>query len=175
MKNAPKPHLLTPVMEERVILVAYGEGSFLDKIIVHSTRKHNRRVALCYESHVQTITRIRNEMHSIHCPNALEERLLLFDVNTAQLPPVWSSILNWSGRIVVPGIAAVLLVVSILSTQLNQGPTQEEIEAQLAAEQALASFAMIADIMERANQTVAEEGLARRTAQPIQRSLYQGM
>jgi len=72
----PKFHLLTPVMEERIINVAYGNASWVDRWMVAYLRKRNPKVERCLETHLRIVADGRQAWESRQVSRGFESRLL---------------------------------------------------------------------------------------------------
>lgn len=169
-----RPYLVTPVMEERILLVAYEDGSWFDRLIVHHVRRQNPRVEALYQAHRNAVRDVRLAAQEICCPGNLSERLeSIAGTDEVSLP--WYVGLGQGLRSLqaVSAVAAIA-VVSFLMVQHWQEPKITDYELQQATLEAKASLALISEIMNGTRDTLHREVLLEQTARPLRESIYQG-
>jgi hypothetical protein len=168
-----RPYLLTPVMEERILHVAYGDGSWLDRVIVHHVRKQNPRVEACYQQHLEIASELRLAAAQVKCPDALTEQLLEVASKDRGEPGIalWERLFP-----MLQGVAAVAAVgvFSLLLLQHSGDSGMERTEIDLATLQARESLALISRIMNETVDTAHQHVILEQTSRPLRESIYKG-
>ena len=170
------PHIVTPVMEERIIKVAYQDGSWFDKLIVHHVRKENPKVERLYQAHLAAVRDVRIAGSEIVCSDRLGDRLMNIAVTErSELSEPWFAGLKrgYFALQATSALAAMLVLTFVLVHQFR-GPSIDQRELEEATLQAKASLALISEIMNGTRDTVHDEVILRRTAKPIHESIYKG-
>jgi len=170
------PNIVTPVMEERIIKVAYQDGSWFDKWMVHYVRKENPKVEKLYQAHLAAVRDVRTAGNEIVCPDRLSNRLL--EIATSENAPEREPLLSLLKRgyfafQATTALAAVLILTVALVHQFR-GPSVDQQELEEATLQAKASLALISEIMNGTRDTVHDEVILMHTAKPIHDSIYKG-
>jgi hypothetical protein len=168
-----RPYLLTPVMEERILHVAYGDGNWIDRVIVHHVRKENPRVEALYQQHLSIAAGLRGAGSRVGCPDELAERILkVAESGTADsMSTLWERLLP-----MLQGVAAVAAV-AVFSLLLLQQPREagmDSREIDLAALQARESLALISRIMNDSVDTAHQYAILEQTSRPLRESIYKG-
>lgn len=174
-KNLPhKPNILTPVMEERIINVAYGNASLLDQLMVGYLRSRNPKVEQSLASHQKIIQTSREHWNKIRVSRGFESRLLAITEveEERQLSGFWD-FLHWPKQWIQAGaVFSVLAVGLLIWNDSMQEAKQRELEA--ATLQVKASLAMISEIMNGTTQTVKQDVIMKHTSKPLQNSILRG-
>ena len=168
----PKPHLVTPVMEERIILVAYGEGSFWDRFVVHYNRSRNPKVEALYEAHRETAHQTEQRFSEVVCPDHLEARLLDLCEGNAGRFSLLTFIEQFTHSLRATGAIAAVVVLGLVLWGNSMNRRQHEIE--LATLQARESIALIGSIMDGTRRTVHDKVILEQTSQPLRECIYKG-
>lgn len=175
MKNTfnRRPFLVTPVMEERIIAVAYDEGGFWDRFVVHFTRKNNPKVQALYESHLQVIAESQEEFSKITCPRNLESRLLAISEEVESETSILDGFIQLVGGLrAVGAVAAVFVLSAFVITGVHQ--RQQQMELAEATLQAKETLALVSSIMNGSTKGLHDEILVAQTARPLRNSIYKG-
>jgi hypothetical protein len=168
-----KPHLVTPVMEERIIKVAYNEGSFWDRFVVHFTRRYNPKVQTLYQCHLATVFQTESRFAEVVCPDRLEMNLFEICENgerTFKLRMIWESLTH--NLQATGAIAAMLILSVVLWSNMDTYRKQQELEQ--ATLQARESIALISSIMNGTTKTAYNHAIIEQTSRPLRESIYKG-
>ena len=175
MKNTfkPRPHIITPVMEERIVNVAYGEGSVMDRIVVHFTRRANPKVGALLRAHRETVEHTRLHGAGIRCPEPLEKRLLEIAAPSRKPAAPFARLMDFArSSQAITAVMAVAVAALILWSDREPGPSEMELnEATL---QAKASLALISEIMTGTTQEAYQSAMIDETAVPLRQTISKG-
>lgn len=158
-------------MEERIIKVAYGEGSIIDRVIVSFVERKNPRVEKLVRGYRATREVFQSSVEGIRCPDNLTERLVDYPRRFQREP------ISLLGRIrkatyTFGAVTAVFLLGVVL---LNGYRTElEKREIREATLQAKATFAMISEIMGDTQALVIDDVIGEKTVRPLQESITHG-
>jgi hypothetical protein len=167
-----KPHLVTPVMEERIILVAYGEGSLIDWLVVHAVRRNNPKVEALLLSHREARRSMRDATAQMHCPDALARRLMEIPATHHTRGAKNTTGWWWHQALLPVGAACTLMIAAAFWVHYEQQRDQAELE--YATLQARQSLAMIGSMLNQAKADAYEHAIIRHTATPLQLSISKG-
>ena len=170
------PNIVTPVMEERIIKVAYQDGSWFDRWMVHYVRKQNPKVERLYQAHLAAVRDVRLAGNEIMCSDRLSNRLLEIATPESGLDRVPISALLKRGYFAfqaTTALAAVLVLTVALIHQFR-GPSVDQRELEEATQQAKASLALISEIMNGTRDSINDEVILMHTAKPIHDSIFKG-
>ena len=169
-----RPNIVTPVMEERIILVAYQDGSWFDKLIVHHVRKENPKVEKLYQAHLQAVRDVRIVANEVVCPDSITDRLLDIAGTERQRMPWYADLKRgYHALQATTALAATFVIAFMLVTQFR-GPSAEQREVEEAMIQAKASFALISEIMNGSTKTLHDEVIMNQTVKPLRDSIFKG-
>ena len=167
-----KPHLVTPVMEERITLVAYGEGSFWDRFVVHYNRSRNPKVEALYQAHLETVRQTKQRFSEVVCPDRLEARLLdVCEANSRRFS-LLTVMEQFAYTMRATGAIAAVVILGLVLWGNSMNHKQHEIE--LATLQAKESLALISSIMDGTRKTVHDKVILEQTSLPLRESIYKG-
>ena len=169
-----RPNIITPVMEERVIKVAYQDGSLLDRLIVHHVRKQNHKVEALFQQHLNCVRETRIAAARIRCPASLSFKL---EKVADEFPQ--SSTLKFRNRNLWMGLqglsaAALVFVMSFLIFHSPKESHVNQQELEEATLQAKNSLALISEIMNGTSESVKDKVIMKQTAMPIHESIFKG-
>lgn len=156
-------------MEERIILVAYDEGSFWDRFVVHFTRRYNPKVEKLYESHLETIFLTHDEFEEVVCPRRVEMNLLDIAENAERFS-FYRFLSHFGYRLGATSAVAAMLVLSVVLWS----NTKEQHELEEATLQARQSLALIGSIMNGTTKSIHEHVILEQTSKPLRESIYKG-
>ncbi|MCB9208485.1 MAG: hypothetical protein H6612_03555 [Ignavibacteriales bacterium] len=159
----------------RIISVAYGDASFIEKLKIYSLAKKNSEVKNLLEEYKRTA----NQTHSIKLENLSEEVIENIKNVTNTKHYQENSIFNdfYSfvfRRPVFTSAIAVMIILAMVSTfivkrpEIHQQYTQQEIEN--ADKQVKHSLALIAGVFKKTSLTVEKDVLTDRVSIPIKES-----
>ncbi|MFZ1289284.1 MAG: hypothetical protein WAR79_04310 [Melioribacteraceae bacterium] len=162
---------------DRIIDVAYGNASLLDKIKIYLMSLKDSEIKITLNEYRKTFAATRN-LELEECPDSVINKVskLLSSERIdshSMLSDVYTIIFR---RPVISGAFAVVFVLAIVSTfifkrpEIKQHYTKQEIE--IADLQVKQSFALISNVLNKTKNTVEQEVLANRVSKPITKSLY---
>ena len=163
-------------MEERIMLVAYQDGSWFDRLIVHHVRKENPKVEALYQQHLAAVRDVRLAGAEVYCPDSLTDRLLAISHGESVLAkrPRFLNLKQTFYAFQATTAVAAMLVLSVMLVHQFRGPSVNERELEEATLQAKASLALISEIMNGTRDTVRDEVILKQTAKPIRDSIFKG-
>jgi len=169
-----RPNIVTPVMEERIILVAYQDGSWFDRLIVHHVRKQNPKVEALYQAHLANVRDVRNAGAAVICPDRLTQRLLEIPGSSTERLPWYADLKRGFYALQATSAIAAMVVLSLVLVNQFRGPSVDQRELEEATLQAKASLALISEIMNGTALTVHDEVIMKQTVKPLRDSILKG-
>ena len=159
----------------RIITVAYGEASFLERRKINALAKRDKEVELMLQKHTEIALRSRNiEMESL--PGEILENVKnLNDLKKAREKSLFYDI--YSFIFMRPAVSAAILSIFILALvstfifkrpEIHEQYSKQEIE--LADKQVKQSLALIASVFKKTTSTVEKDILTDRVSKPIKES-----
>lgn len=169
-----RPNIVTPVMEERIILVAYEDGNWFDRMIVHHVRKQNSRVEALYQEHRNAVREVRIAAGSVSCPDSLGARLHDMQASSAEALPWYAGIGRALHSLQALSAVTAMVVMSFMVVQNLREPSISDHELRQATLEAKASLALISNIMNGTRDTMHRDVILERTSRPLRESIFKG-
>ncbi len=160
---------------EKIISVAYGDATWIEKIKIHRLAKENSEVKELLENYERTASEV-HKLTEEDCPDELLIKIRSKTLNVVKKSNTFTadffSIIF--RRPVISAAATIVLVVFILLEIFHNESMQYQYsraEVELADKQARQALAIVGRIFNQTNVTLKEEVLNSRVAKPIQESM----
>ncbi len=171
MKDKPKrrPDILSPVMEERILAVAYGDASLWDKLIVFQVSRRSVKVQKALDQARETARLTRTRIAEVRCPDTVSTYLERYREPEAPLmfPGNWIRV--FTGTVGVMAAATIAVMFNVFVEPADDNLTQEQIE--LATLEAKQSLALIQQLMQDVAGDASKQAIVDYTAKPLNETL----
>jgi hypothetical protein len=149
----------------RIISAAYGDGRFIDRLMVRRIIRRDPEAKRVYDSY-RSVARKVHHMTGVTCPPELLEKTK----KKINIPVVErNQFLRPAAAFAVIFIAAVLAVFSLMNSETNSEYTAAEIRT--AEVQTRQSLALVNRILNRTTSTIGNEILPDKVSKPVQKGL----
>lgn len=160
---------------EKIISVAYGDASLIDKVFIRRLAKRNSEVKEILESYIQTASEV-HKLKDEECPNELLSgiKYRTFDVIKSS-NSFTSDLYSIIFRQPFISAATVIILVGVILLGIFQKESVQyhytTAEIKLADKQAKQALAIVGKVFNQTNITLKEEVLSSHVIKPIQESM----
>ncbi|MHB8336564.1 MAG: hypothetical protein ACYC6P_06070 [Ignavibacteriaceae bacterium] len=159
---------------DKIISVAYGDGSLFDKIEVHIKAYLNPQVKNILNDYKATAKEVRNVSKEYRSTESLKNVRSEIDIRDNAFISLVSSLYKVLIMKPVYSSAALIIILSVstflLLRQPKQEPTYSKEQVTLAETQVKESFVLVGKILAKAQNKITNEVISNDVARPIQKS-----